>query len=96
MARKGWCGGFQRIVVQGVWELVDRSSSAKKKGPASAATSNTSPTVAEADLKRATAHIEHFKDQLKQLGATLLKSADPDGNRSLTTRFLWGGHSNEP
>ena len=46
------------------------SSSSKRKGPASAATSNTSATVAEADLKRATAHIEHLKDQLKQLGAS--------------------------
>ena len=46
------------------------SGSGKRKGPASAATSNMSSTVAEADLKRATAHIEHLKDQLKQLGAS--------------------------
>ena len=46
------------------------SGSGKRKGLASAATSNTSSTVAEADLKRATAHIEYLKDQLKQLGAS--------------------------
>ena len=47
------------------------ASSAKGKGKpaASAATSDTSSTVAEADLKRAAAHIEHLKDQLHQLGA---------------------------
>ena len=43
-------------------------TSAKGKGPVSAATSSTSATVAEADLKRAAAHIEHLKDQIKELG----------------------------
>ena len=45
-------------------------TSAKGKGPVSAATSNTSSTVAEADLKRAAAHIEHLKYQIKELGAS--------------------------
>ena len=46
------------------------SSSYKRKGHASAATSDMSSIVAEADLKRATAHIEDLKDQLQQLGAS--------------------------
>ena len=47
-------------------------TSAKGKGPMSAATSNTSATVAEAeaDLERATAHIEQLKAQIKEPGAS--------------------------
>ena len=46
------------------------ASSGKGKARASAATSVTSSTVTEADLKRAAAHIEHLKDQIKELGAS--------------------------
>ena len=41
------------------------SAKGKGKGAASAATSDTRSTVAEADLKRAAAHIENLKDQLQ-------------------------------
>ena len=46
------------------------ASSGKGKARAPAATSITSSTVAEADLKRATAHIEQLKVQIKELGAS--------------------------
>ena len=47
------------------------ATSAKgKRRPASTTTCNTSSTVAEADLKRATAHIEQLKVQIKELGAS--------------------------
>ena len=46
------------------------ATGAKGKARAPAATSNSSSTVAEADLKRATAYIEQLKDQIKELGAS--------------------------
>ena len=46
------------------------ATSAKKKGPASAATSGTISTAAEAGLKRAAAHIEHLISQITELGAS--------------------------
>ena len=43
-------------------------ASAKGKGAASAATSDTSSTVADQDLKRAAAHIDHLNRQIRELG----------------------------
>ena len=58
-------------------------------------------TQAECIAKETVAEVlatldEDTKQNKLKLLITLLKSTDPDGNRSLTTRFLWGGHSNEP
>ena len=44
------------------------SARAKGKGAASAATSDTSSTVADQDLKRAKAHIENLNRQIRELG----------------------------
>ena len=45
------------------------SGKAKGKGAASAATSDTSSTVADQDLKRAKAHIDHLNNQqIRELG----------------------------
>jgi len=58
-------------------------------------------TQAECIAKETVAEVlatldEDTKQNKLKLLITLLKSTDPDGNRSLTSRFLWGGHSNEP
>ena len=44
------------------------SGQAKGKGAASAATSDTSSTVADKDLKRAKAHIGNLNRQIRELG----------------------------
>ena len=44
------------------------SASAKGKGPASGATSDTKSTVADQDLKRAKIHIDHLNNQIRELG----------------------------
>ena len=44
------------------------SASAKGKGGASAATSGTSSTFADQDIKRAKIHIDHLNNQIRELG----------------------------
>ena len=44
------------------------SGKAKGKGAASAATLDTSSTIADQDLKRAKAHIENLNRQIRELG----------------------------